>query len=80
MFHLTYVLSTFIFTGRFANFLGSVLILPIYFGEFIVTFGLEIDEIKENALIKRYGQEFDEITWRKNCNSSYAIIEIDSKE
>lgn len=45
MFHLGYVLSTFVFTGRFASFVGSTLMLPIYLGEFIITFGLEIEKV-----------------------------------
>lgn len=67
MFHLAYVLSTFVFTGKFSSFLGSVLILPIYLGEFVISFGLEIEKIKDTNFVQTYGKPFNEITWRKDC-------------
>jgi hypothetical protein len=52
------VLSTFIFTGKFSSFTGPVIVLPIYLLEFIIIFGLKIDEIKDNELVIKYGESF----------------------
>jgi len=55
MFHLLFVLSTFVFSGRFATFVGAVVMLPIYCGEFIMIYSLNIPYVKDTKFIQTFG-------------------------
>jgi hypothetical protein len=50
-YHLGYVLSTFVFTGRFATFTGAVVMLPLYAGEFVMIYSLGINYVKDSDFI-----------------------------
>lgn len=58
MLHLAFVLSTFIFSSRFACFVGAVVMLPIYSGEFIMIYGLRMNFVKDTWLYKEFGGHF----------------------
>jgi len=51
LFHLTYVLLTFVFSRKFTYYMSIVIILPIYALEFIVIYGIGIPGFNEKEFV-----------------------------
>mmetsp|Transcript_34734 Transcript_34734/g.53328 ORF Transcript_34734/g.53328 Transcript_34734/m.53328 type:complete len:348 (-) Transcript_34734:7663-8706(-) len=59
LFHLVYVLSTFVFPLRMSLFLSITLMVPLYTFEFIMIYGRRIPVVKEQEFFVRYGKLFN---------------------
>jgi hypothetical protein len=58
MFQVAFVISTFVFTGKFITFAAAVIMLPIYAGQFIMIYGLRMNYVKETEIFRTFGGHF----------------------
>ena len=59
MFHLAFVLFSFILPSRLVLFFCFVIMLPIYALEFVLMYGMRIAIVNESDFFIRYGKAFD---------------------
>ena len=50
LFHLSYVLFTFLSNTRFSLMVAIYIMLPIYFLEFIIVYAMKIEAVNDNKL------------------------------
>jgi len=59
LFHLTFVLSTFVFTQKFTLYLNMVLMIPVYTLEFCVVYAMRIPVVRDEQFISQFAPYFD---------------------
>jgi hypothetical protein len=58
MFHLTFILISFVLPSHLVLFLSFVLMLPIYTAEFVLMYGSRIPVVKDLEFFSKYGKAF----------------------
>jgi hypothetical protein len=59
LFHLTFVLSTFVFTQKFTLYLNMVLMIPVYTLEFCVVYAMRIPVVCNEQFISQFAPYFN---------------------
>ena len=58
-YHLIFILSTFILPGTYVLLLSFVVMLPLYFAEFVLLYGMRIPLVNQTDFLQTYGKAFE---------------------